>query len=46
VESADQNPILRIHRYRNIDKIGAEKKGEKEKFARLEIIMNFVKEKL
>lgn len=46
VESADQNPVLRINRYRNIDDMDREKEGEKEKFTRLKNVMDFVKSKL
>lgn len=46
VESADQNPVLRINRYRNIDKMEVKEKEENLKFKRLENVMNFVKEKL
>lgn len=46
VESADQNPVLRINRYRNIDDMNREKGGSKDKFTRLKNVMDFVKEKL
>ena len=46
VESADQNPVLRINRYRNIDKMIKEDQQENKKFQQLAKVMNFVKENL
>ena len=38
VESADQTPILRINRYRNIDRMDGED-NEKDKFSKLKDVM-------
>lgn len=40
IESADQNPVLRINRYRNLDKMAENIAEKQEKF---ENIMQFIK---
>jgi hypothetical protein len=43
VVSADQNPVLRINRYRNLDKMGKDPVKVGAKFKK---VMKFIKDKL
>ena len=43
IESADQNPVLRINRYRNLDQMRGEKLEKQDKFFK---IMGFIKQEI